>query len=321
MTIGAEAQWNEEQLLQKIGDYEIFRFYIPNFKKVGEKFSSSFRKDTNPSCNITEYNGRLWFKDFGDPLQERAETCIQLITRLYGIDYQTALVKIKSDLINKRYNPIKYESIKTTKQSKSKIRIKRKEWTEDDNHYWKCYGINIDLLNKFDVIPISHFWIMKNESILYKAENLAYSFDYYWHDGIFRRKIYQPLSKENKWYSTSDITVIQGWKMLPRKGKLLVITKSLKDVITLRTVGYYAIAPNTESSFIPESVFNKLKTRWNRIIIWYDNDETGLKKAEMFSERYDIPFITTDDKEKDPSDYRKIYGEFKFLELLKQKLC
>jgi len=318
---GAEAEWNEELLLQKIGDYEIFKFYIPNFIEIGKSFSSPFRKDNNPSCNIIEYNNRLWYKDFGDPNQFKAETCVQLIMRLYSLDYKTTIQKIRSDLLVKRFKPVIQEVKKIKKQSNTKIRIKRREWTEEDENYWRQYGITIDLLEQYNVSPISHFWIIKDETILIQAQTLCYSFDYYWNEGIFRRKIYQPLAdKKEKWFSVNDTTVIQGWKMLPKTGDILIITKSLKDVITLRVAGYYAIASNSESSFIPESVFNKLKKRWNKIIIWYDNDETGLIRAKIYSDKYNIPFITTDDIEKDPSDYRKAYGEIKFLNLLKQKL-
>lgn len=312
---GAEAEWDEEKLLQRIGDYEIFKFYIPTFKEVGVSFSSPFREDKNPSCCITEYNNRLWYKDFGDPYQPRAETCIQLIMRLHNLDYKTTIAKIRSDLMVKRYKPI-VQYVKKPKQSKTKIRIRRREWTVEDSNYWGEYGISIDMLKLYDVSPLSHFWIIKDESILIQAQPLCYSFDYYWNDGIFRRKIYQPLAnKKEKWFSVNDTTVIQGWKMLPKTGELLVITKSLKDVIVLRTVNIYAIAANSESSFIPDSVFKKLQKRWNKIVIWYDNDETGIIRAKIYSEKYNIPFITTEDVEKDPSDFRKAYGETEFLKL------
>lgn len=318
---GGSIEWDEELLLERIGDDNIFKYYIPAFSKIDTPFSSPFREDKNPSCSITEHHGRLWFKDFGDPYQQKAETCIRLIGRIYGLSYKDAIEKIRHDISG---NPIEYRKTDYKKKQKSKdtiIKIKKTVWTKDDERYWLDYGIDTKLLDYANISSISNFWIINAKgSFQINSRKLSYSFNYYWSNGIYRRKIYQPEGTRDKWFSNVDSTVVQGWNILPKQGDLLIITKSFKDVLVLRNENYYSIASNNEKSFIPDLVFDKLKKRWNKIVIWYDNDDTGLVNARLFSDKYNIPYITTEDKEKDPSDYRKRYGQIKFRQLLKELL-
>jgi hypothetical protein len=54
-----------DNILSKIADYDIFRFYCPPFKQVGKKFSSELREDPVPSAHITAKNNRLRYIDYG----------------------------------------------------------------------------------------------------------------------------------------------------------------------------------------------------------------------------------------------------------------
>jgi DNA primase len=65
--------------------------------------------------------------------------------------------------------------------------------------------------------------------------------------------------------------------MLPKTGDYLVVTKSLKDVMTLYSLGISAIAPISENCFLSESQYNRLKERFKYIILLYDNDRPGLR--------------------------------------------
>ena len=52
--------------------------------------------------------------------------------------------------------------------------------------------------------------------------------------------------------------MLQGAHQLPAEGELLVVTKSMKDVMCLYSLGITAIAPNSENLFLTESQFEKL---------------------------------------------------------------
>lgn len=62
-------------------------------------------------------------------------------------------------------------------------------------------------------------------------------------------------------------------------GDFLVITKSLKDVMTLYEYKIPAIAPCSENIFITESQYDRLKTKYKHILLLYDNDSAGLHSA------------------------------------------
>lgn len=82
--------------------------------------------------------------------------------------------------------------------------------------------------------------------------------------------------------------MIQGTHMLPKSGEYLVITKSMKDCMVLYELGIPAIAPCSETTFISDSQYRKLKERFDNIVILWDNDLTGIKFANKFRKQYDI---------------------------------
>ena len=57
---------SENTILKKINEYDIFSYYIPDFKAINKVFCSPLRQDSNPSCSIQEWNGKLYYKDFGN---------------------------------------------------------------------------------------------------------------------------------------------------------------------------------------------------------------------------------------------------------------
>lgn len=77
--------------------------------------------------------------------------------------------------------------------------------------------------------------------------------------------------------------------MIPKSGEYIVITKSLKDVMTLYCLGVPAIAPISENCFLSEAQYNRLRERFKYIVLVYDNDRPGLKS--MISIRKKFPNV------------------------------
>lgn len=62
--------------------------------------------------------------------------------------------------------------------------------------------------------------------------------------------------------------MIQGANQLnPKGGDLLIIQKSLKDVMCLYNFGIQSIAPCSENLFIKDSLLEKLKNKYQRILV------------------------------------------------------
>ena len=126
-----------KEIEKRENDFSMFKMYCPNFKKIDVKFKSEFRKDRNPSASITEYNGRLWYKDFGDPLQDKAYNIYQFIMRKYSLSFVDTLFKINEDFNlglgynskNKIIVPVKYNIDYTIKEKQdntvSKILVRK----------------------------------------------------------------------------------------------------------------------------------------------------------------------------------------------------
>lgn len=77
--------------------------------------------------------------------------------------------------------------------------------------------------------------------------------------------------------------------MLPKHGEILVITKSMKDCMTLYSLGITAIAPISENCFLSEAQYKRLKERFKHIVVFYDNDRPGLRA--MIKIRKEFPDV------------------------------
>ena len=307
----------KENILSKITSYDIFKFYCSGFSKVGDKFKSELRQDSNPSCCIAFINGDLLYTDFG----EGSYRAIDYVMRKYNLSYGEALKRINQDfnlglgspipynVVGGNYSPTLHGKMSYKERKPTIIKIKSREWKSIDKDFWyKRYSITSKILESFNVKPISHFWI--NDEI-FIADTCSYSYDFYWKPDltIFYRKIYQPYSTKLKWVSNGG-KVCQGEGMLPKEGDLLIITKSLKDVMVLYLLGFTAIAPVSETSFLPSNYFLKQRERFKKVLLFYDSDSTGLAKAKEFSEQYaiDYRYIPLEYGAKDISDFVEKMG-------------
>ena len=307
----------KENILKQIDSYQLFKAYCANFKEIDVKFRSEFRKDPNPSAVITIFKGELFYRDFGEKGGLRV---FDFIARKFSLDYNRTLQKINTDFgLQLGYNstgtttplviPEKYSTDYTQIEKKGTIiEINPRPWTALDKKYWDRYHIPLKLLEYHNIKSISHYRITNTwkENAMYAVNPymLGFSIDYYWNNGIFRRKLYFPQSKNGRFISNVDSTIVQGWTLLPKGGDILFITKSYKDILIFNLLGYWAIAPNNEHAYIPFEVMEKLKKRWKHIFVWFDNDEGGITGASSFSEKFDLKWTHNPiGTPKDPSDY------------------
>lgn len=140
-----------------------------------------------------------------------------------------------------------------------------------------------------------------------------------------RVKVYRPVAqdKTKKWKSNCIKTDIFGLENLPNKGKILIITKSLKDVMVLRTFGFNAISLQAESIKIDDDIrpiLRPILKRFENTILWYDNDTAGIKGSVAASYELKCPYtyIPGKYKQKDISDFVRDFGRRKTWKLIKK---
>ena len=298
-------------ILGKITEYDIFRYYCPNFKILGKKFKSDLRQDNSPTVSIIPYNGKLLYKDFGSP--DHTFDCFNYVRFKYSCDFYSALNIIDTDFnlnLSSRKAGIKftmglmaYRQNKTPAYIKPEVILKKRRrlWTRDDAKFWSKYFVSKKILTMFGVEPISHFWV---NSTRFVCKSVTYAFRF-----KNRYKIYSPYEETNKWLSNTKKTDVQGYNQLPCKGERLIITSSLKDVMCLYAAGSHAIALQSEMQIPSNKLVSELKERFSQIDILYDNDfdkvtNPGQSMATKICDLYGFNNICIPDyyQSKDPSD-------------------
>lgn len=265
-----------DYILSRVSEYDIYARYIGQFK-IGFIYNSPFREDKNPSFGIfrSRKTGKLLFKDHGNGQCGDVIKFVELYTGL--TNYNDILKRIITDLSIK--NNTKLKSTKEYEPTETVIGIVRQDWTDIDKQYWSQFGITLDTLNKFNVSSIKYYLCNGIVKGIYKEDNPMFAYKVYDHF-----KIYRPLAdKYTKWRNNLSEADIQGFQQLPEKGELLIITKSLKDVMCLYEMGIPAVSPSSESTFIPDKALEVLKKRFKRILICFDRDNPGIKNMRKIS--------------------------------------
>jgi hypothetical protein len=302
-----------KDLLDKLTDYDIYSYYVGQFK-IGKLFNSPLRSDDkNPSFAIFKgMNGGLFFKDHGSGEGGNAIKFVKLYKNINTKD------ELERELLRivRKMNPNSGNAIRTYSYSvdsgPTDIGIVRQPFTDVDKRYWKQFHISIDTLRKFQVFSIKYFLCNRVVRGTYKETSPMYAYKV---DDKF--KIYRPLaSKYTKWRTNLTNRNVQGLSELPVEGgNLLIITKSLKDVMCLYEMGFNAIAASSETTFIPDDILDSLRHKWKNVIMLYDRDKTGMLESRKYSKQYklDALFVHKRFKAKDISDAVKdnSYNEVK----------
>lgn len=305
-----------QNILSRVSEMDIFRYYCNNLKKPGENFHSPFRKDKEPSARVDNYKGKLIFKDFGEG-SKTAVDCFGFVQRKYHSTFQEALniinqdfnLRLQGEKLDKvNINPpiINNEQYDKIYTGRSNIRVHYKDWDCQSIKYMQDHKLDYKhVSSKFKVNPIDYFWLNKYQ---YKAEELSFASYFGIKEDKYIYKIYQPLVKKHKWYHNLTEEIIQGYAQLPQSGDLLIITKAFKDVWTYDSHNISAIAPGAEGWDIPENIIRDLKERFKRIIVQYDNDIPGIVAMNRLRKKYNLEYFFIPRKLgiKDFADYCKV---------------
>lgn len=322
---------NVKNILNIISQEDIYKYYLPKEFKFNVPFSSPLRVDKVPSFVIGGSNKNYRYKDFatGD-----TGNCFNFVMNLYNINFNNALIQIVSDFNIRSYFIIPNSSlILSTKKAEYKnpgrslhigetiLKIKRREFNQDDYNYWNSYGISPQYLKLGRIVAISHYFL---NDIMYIAEKYAYAYIEK-KDGKVTYKIYQPFSKYKKWLSGNSYDIWELWHLLPKSHDTLIITSSRKDALTIcENLRIPSISLQAESVIPKEVVIEELLRRFKRVYLLYDNDYSktenqGQKMAKKIINKY--PELTNlvipkEYQSKDSSDLFFNMGRIKGKEIL-----
>lgn len=291
-------------ILSKVTEYDIYASYLGEFK-VGLIYNSPFREDKNPSFGIyySKRTQQLLFKDHGTGQCGNVIKFVSLITGKTNYD------DILEDIVNHTHitNRTKLASSKHyIPSTETIIGVVRQDFTETDKKYWSQFNIGLETLKMYHVSSIKYYLCNGIVKGIYKDDNPMYAYKVYNHF-----KIYRPLAdKYHKWRNNLEQNDIQGYEQLPEVGDLLIITKSMKDVMCFHEMGYNAISPASESTFISENILELLKKRFNKILICFDRDKAGVTYLRKICKKTKLEgfLLHKSLKSKDVSDSIKLNG-------------
>ena len=317
-----------DNVLMKISEYDIFRWYMPNKSwKINNVTNSPFRKDDNPSFLVSNRHGNLHFIDFADP--DKRGNCFQFVQKLHNCDFDTALRIIDRDFglgFIKGTNTGDYkvitQSYKQPEESGKRyslIQVSTRKFNNDELAYWNQYHQNIDDLRENNVYAIKEVYLNKQKFSL-KDSDLRFG---YFYDGHW--KIYRPyIDPKYKWVPNNvPITAIDG--NISPSDSPLIINKSKKDYMVMKKLYPNCISVQNEgiACFSKENV-ELFKTHSPRQILAFDSDPTGVKNSQEITKLFGFDYVNVprsylSDGIKDWSDLAKDYGMNKLEQVLKKK--
>lgn len=325
MNFQFEPKLTKDLILSRFSEEQLMEFYLHIPIKKG-LFRSPLRRDKEPTCSFyRNSSGTLIFKDFATGQHLNVFGVVQEIfkcnyfesLRIIANDF--GIVKNKSLQRNPgkiNENPIKIEDKET-----SKIQIEVQDFTDLELKWWGKYGITKDILTKFNVYSCKHVFL--NDQLFAKSQQHCPIFGYYGnkYQGLELWRCYFPKRTSFRFITNWPSKKIQGFDQLPKSGKLLVITKSMKDVMCLHSCGITACAPNSENLFVSDSILEDLKNRFKYIVVFYDSDRPGLYNMAKIRKGHPeliYTYIPRRFGSKDISDFYADHGRKETLNLIKE---
>ena len=291
----------KELILSRVSEEEIFEKYGVRVQ-VG-MFRSPLRKDLHPTCRFyRRRDGRLVYHDFAGHFDG---DCFALVQHIKGCRYHEALTDIAKSfgiLKGEPRHPVA-SAIAIGPRTLCDIRINSMPWDEQHLSWWEDYGIDIEMLDLYKVVPVARVWLngylYYNRDFTKKTEVVfAYKF------GSLDYKIYFP-QRDTRRFLHNNPDILQGYSQLPESGPLVVITKALKDVMCLRMFGIPAIAPMAETSMVSNDVLADLIDNFENVFALYDRDKTGKIALLHLRSRGVKPLLMPKGTTKDFSDMCK----------------
>lgn len=315
----------KELLLSNYSEETYMEYYLGIPVKKG-LVRNPLRNDHHPTASFyRNKSGELIFKDFGSNFYGNF---ISVVMQRYNCSYHEACEQIAKDfnIINSDCENLKPVQVSTTKfkySGPTKIQITKQDFSKSELEWWKQYGITEAILNKYNVMSCKYVFLNGQLKVQSKEGFPIFGYFMGHKNNTELWRIYFPKRTEYRFMSNTSASLIQGFKQLPDKGKLLVITKSMKDVMCLRSLGIIAIAPNSENLFVSDELLEQLKTRFKHIVVFYDNDLPGISNMCNIKKKHPellYFFIKRLYGAKDISDFYKLYGRDKTLTFIKDTI-
>jgi hypothetical protein len=308
-----------EAILDKISEYDIFRYYMPDHDwKLNKVTYSPFRTENNPSFVIGNKRGFLSFIDFADT--NKRGNCFDFVKTLFNLASFDDVLRLIDKDFNLGITTGKYtddykritSSYKQPELEKrySFIQVTTRKFTKEELAYWAQYYQNIQDLRDNNIYSIKDVYLNKSKFVMPDNE-LRFGYLYegqYW-------KIYRPFAdKKSKWMPNNvPITAMDGKDDIVNC-EMAFINKSKKDYMVMKKIFPCCCAVQNEGigCFSHENV-EYLKANSDRQILSFDSDVTGVTNSQQITKLFDFGYCNVPRRYlkegiKDWADLAKAHG-------------
>lgn len=303
---------DRSSILNLVDEYTLYCYYLNAEVEINQVTLSPIRTskaDSLPSFRIFYGRaGKLYWYDHG--LGGKGGDVFDLVKILFTLDsFQDAINKINQDFElgwqSKTVNGKRLDTLKPIIRDPADIdAICHDEFTLKGISYWRDYGISREILQEYNVRQVKYVLLDRRFK---SADELSFSYRI----GKFL-KIYQPHSVDHKFINNYPPNYVEGlFQLMQRKDRrtdLLIITKSTKDIMVLRTLGFDAIAPKAENNPIPQFLLDTVEGLYDEVVTLFDPDEAGTRARARYKYRSICHIPEPERGIKDTADYMKIYG-------------
>lgn len=334
MTIDEEALkrsiLNKENILNLIDEWTLYCHYLGYEPELGPKYRSPIREvDEFASFSVYEATREprdveyLW-KDNG--VHESGDI-FKLIKLIFGLStYYEVFCLVNTDFeLGFGATLIKNKIISNERpeaKPPSVIRIQSCDFTKQALEYWKQYGVSEGVLHLYSVKQVVAVWYYEDQEYPMYSKSLTFAYPEYESKlKEWQYQIYAPFEdKRFKFINNYTHNIYPGFRQLTYEKDICFITKSKKDILMFRELGYDSIAGRSETTLISRECINYLKIRYKHVIVWQDPDNAGYTAAREYNTLYGLPWITIYPcllyNVKDPTDFYKAYGRESTLSLI-----
>lgn len=320
--ISLQPKITKDFILSKVNQESIMQHYTGLDVSSKKLMLSPFRSDNHITCSFYKSKSNiLYLHDFAT---NEHINCFQVVMRLFNCNFYEALDIIAKDfgLMKGTHQTLNFKVVPELKETESaKIQVQIKDYTPEELKWWEQFGISKKYLKKYHVFSIQHVFL--NGELKFTSSKQCPIYGYYFgkdKNGEEKWKIYFPLKKEYRFLNNTSKKLLQGYHQLPKTGDLLVITKSMKDVIAMYGFGIAACAPNSETLFVNDKQLEEFKQRFKHILVVYDSDRAGqLNMAKIRREHPELNYYFLPKYlAKDFTDTIKMLGIDRMKELVNQ---
>lgn len=291
----------------------IYHYYL-NLKEPLDgrkiKISSPFSDERSPSMFLYVKNGEYRWKDFSS--SKSGTNGYYLVREIFNaaagseLSWKEIFELLRSDYkkwvgLHGEYSKEKLSTEHFVYDLDCEFRISG--WEAWDVDYWGLYNINRELLEHYNVYPLSYFQLYKTYAggkAVYKKQSLRYCYGFF-NDAGQLLKIYNPKEIDMRHINVrSDIL---GRGQLTVRYPTCIIASSMKDMLTIKSLklDIDVIALMSEKSTISTRDLDYLNTLYSHIFTLFDNDKTGIRSMVRYLQTFGIDYIYFE-HQKDISD-------------------